>query len=33
LIGSVSAVIVARFLRGPAKAEESLAAMGTPLEH
>lgn len=32
LIGSVCAVIVAKFLRGPAKAEESLAAMGNPLD-
>lgn len=31
LIGVVVAVGVARFLRGPAKAQESQAAMGTPL--
>jgi glycerol uptake facilitator-like aquaporin len=32
LIGVILAVIVARFLRGPAKAQESQAAMGTPIE-
>jgi glycerol uptake facilitator-like aquaporin len=31
LIGVIVAVITARFLRGPAKAQESQAAMGTPL--
>jgi glycerol uptake facilitator-like aquaporin len=31
LIGVIAAVITARFLRGPAKAQESQAAMGTPL--
>lgn len=31
LSGAVIAVIVARFLRGPAKAQEAQAAMGTPL--
>jgi glycerol uptake facilitator-like aquaporin len=32
LIGSVIAVVVAKFLRGPAKAQESIAAMGEPLD-
>lgn len=32
LVGSVVAVLVARILRGPAKAEEAQAAMGTPLD-
>ncbi len=32
IIGAVLAVLVARFLRGPAKAAESQAAMGTPLD-
>ncbi len=32
LIGSVVAFVVARILRGPAKAEEVQAAMGTPLD-
>jgi glycerol uptake facilitator-like aquaporin len=32
LVGVLVAVATARFLRGPAKAEESAAAMGTPLE-
>jgi glycerol uptake facilitator-like aquaporin len=32
LIGVVVAVVVARFLRGPAKASEANAAMGNPLE-
>lgn len=32
LIGVIIAVIVARFLRGPAKVQESEAAMGTPLD-
>ncbi|MBB3810618.1 MIP/aquaporin family protein [Pseudochelatococcus contaminans] len=31
-IGVVVAVLVARFLRGPAKAEEAQAAMGSPLD-
>jgi len=33
LVGSVVAVGVARVLRGPAKAQEALAAQGTPLPH
>lgn len=32
IIGATLAVFVARFLRGPAKAAESQAAMGTPLD-
>ncbi|HBI84349.1 MAG TPA: hypothetical protein DDY24_11570 [Alcaligenaceae bacterium] len=32
LIGTVIAVFVARFLRGPAKADEARAAMGEPLD-
>lgn len=32
LIGVIVAVAVARFLRGPAKADEAQAAMGTPLD-
>src|SRR5262249_8369765 len=31
VVGAVAAVGVARVLRGPAKAQEALAAMGTPL--
>ena len=31
-IGVLVAVLIARFLRGPAKAQESLAAMGVPLD-
>jgi aquaporin Z len=33
LIGVLVAVGVARFLRGPAKAQEANAAMGNPLDH
>lgn len=33
LIGTVIAVVVARILRGPAKADEAMAAMGEPLDH
>lgn len=33
IIGVILAVIVARFLRGPAKAQESQAAMGTPIDN
>jgi glycerol uptake facilitator-like aquaporin len=32
LVGSIVAVLVARILRGPAKAQEAQAAMGTPLD-
>jgi len=32
LLGAIGAVGVARFLRGPAKAQEAQAAMGTPLD-
>lgn len=32
IIGTVVAVIIARFLRGPAKADEARAAMGEPLD-
>ena len=32
VVGSVLAVVVAGVLRGPARAEEALAAMGTPLD-
>lgn len=32
VIGSVLAVLTARFLRGPAKAQEAAAAMGSPLD-
>jgi glycerol uptake facilitator-like aquaporin len=32
LIGVLAAVAVAKFLRGPAKAQEAQAAMGTPLD-
>lgn len=33
LIGVLAAVGIARFLRGPAKAQEANAAMGNPLDH
>jgi glycerol uptake facilitator-like aquaporin len=33
LIGVILAVIAAHFLRGPAKAQESQAAMGTPIDN
>ena len=32
LAGAMIAVVVASILRGPAKAQEAQAAMGTPLE-
>ena len=31
-LGVIVAVVTARFLRGPAKAQEAAAAMGTPLD-
>jgi aquaporin Z len=32
VVGAVIAVVVAQVLRGPAKAEEAQAAVGTPLD-
>jgi aquaporin Z len=32
LVGAAIAVVTARVLRGPAKAQEARAAMGTPLQ-
>jgi glycerol uptake facilitator-like aquaporin len=32
VVGVIVAVLTARFLRGPARAQEARAAMGTPLD-
>ena len=33
VLGVIAAVLIARFLRGPAKAQEAAAAMGNPLDN